>query len=91
MPRPYRRWTAAEDESVRTRPPAEAARQTGRPLAAVYGRRHRLHAATGKRPWTAAEDVALLQFPAGVAARRLGRTLDSVKIRRWRLGLTNLP
>jgi hypothetical protein len=40
-PRPGRwgRWTEAEDELVRTLPPAEAARRTGRTLAAVYVRR----------------------------------------------------
>jgi hypothetical protein len=36
------RWTAAEDEWVRTLSPKEAARRTGRPLAAVYQRRYRL-------------------------------------------------
>jgi hypothetical protein len=33
-------WTAAEDQLVRTLPPAEAARRTGRTLLAVYARRH---------------------------------------------------
>jgi hypothetical protein len=37
-----RAWTAAEDEAVRTLPPAEAARQTGRPIKQVYGRRFTL-------------------------------------------------
>jgi hypothetical protein len=37
------RWTAAEDEWVRTLRPKEAARRTGRPLQAVYSRRHRLN------------------------------------------------
>jgi hypothetical protein len=35
-------WTAAEDELLRTLSPREAARRTGRPLRAVYQRRHRL-------------------------------------------------
>jgi hypothetical protein len=33
-------WTAAADELVRALSPAEAARRTGRPLQAVYIRRH---------------------------------------------------
>ena len=43
--RPRRRsrpWTAEEEELVRTLPPAEAARRTGRSLEAVYVRRYRL-------------------------------------------------
>jgi hypothetical protein len=36
------RWTAEEDRLVRTQSPEEVARQTGRPLRAVYQRRHRL-------------------------------------------------
>jgi hypothetical protein len=35
-------WTAAEDALVRALRPKEAARRTGRSLAAVYSRRHRL-------------------------------------------------
>ena len=35
-------WTPAEDELVRTLPPAEAAERTGRTLPAVYQRRHHL-------------------------------------------------
>jgi hypothetical protein len=35
-------WTAAEDALMRDLPPAEAARQTGRTLRAVYARRERL-------------------------------------------------
>ena len=35
-------WTPAEDELVRTLPPAEAAERTGRTLPAVYQRRHDL-------------------------------------------------
>jgi hypothetical protein len=35
-------WTPAEDELVRTLPPAEAAERTGRTLAAVYRRRFAL-------------------------------------------------
>jgi hypothetical protein len=33
-------WTPTEDEPLRALPPAEAARRTGRNLAAVYQRRH---------------------------------------------------
>jgi hypothetical protein len=35
-------WTAAQDQLLRTLTPAEAARRTGRPLRAVYMRRHLL-------------------------------------------------
>jgi hypothetical protein len=37
-----RGWSAAEDALIRALSPTEAARRTGRPLAAVYARRHRL-------------------------------------------------
>ena len=37
-----RRWTAGEDELVRTLPAREAAARTGRSLASVYVRRHKL-------------------------------------------------
>jgi hypothetical protein len=42
-----RPWTPAEDALVRTLPPAEAARRTGRALEAVYSRRAVLRAAGG--------------------------------------------
>jgi hypothetical protein len=38
----WRHWTEAEDELVRTLPPAEAAQRTGRPIKAVWERRKRL-------------------------------------------------
>jgi hypothetical protein len=41
-------WTPEEDELVRTLPPAEAARRTGRSLAAVYQRRHVLGVPDGR-------------------------------------------
>jgi hypothetical protein len=41
-PKGWRRWTAAEDEWVRTLPPQEVARRTGRSLTAVYNRRSTL-------------------------------------------------
>jgi hypothetical protein len=42
-----RLWTAGEDEAVRTLPPKEAARRTGRTLEAVYSRRAALGVAGG--------------------------------------------
>ena len=39
---PRRPWTAGEDALVRSLPPGEAARRTGRPLEAVYARRDAL-------------------------------------------------
>src|SRR5262245_6290733 len=41
-------WTAAEDELVRTLPPAAVARRTGRTLQAVYARRTKLGVAQGR-------------------------------------------
>jgi hypothetical protein len=35
-------WTPAQDQLLRTLSPAEAARRTGRPLPAIYRRRHLL-------------------------------------------------
>jgi hypothetical protein len=46
-----RGWTAAEDDLVRTLPPAEAARRTGRPLRAVYWRRHLLRAPDARKKY----------------------------------------
>jgi hypothetical protein len=43
-------WTPAEDEFVRTLPPAEAAGRTGRTLLAVYQRRRRLGPGPPPRP-----------------------------------------
>jgi hypothetical protein len=40
-------WTAAEDEAVRTFPPEEVARRTGRTVHAVHHRRRALGVATG--------------------------------------------
>ena len=41
-------WKASEDELVRSLPPAEAARQTGRTMSAVLSRRHRLKINDGR-------------------------------------------
>ncbi|MBO0700528.1 MAG: hypothetical protein J2P46_19180 [Zavarzinella sp.] len=87
MPRTRRRCPPADDDLVRTLPPKDAAERIGRPVAAVYHRRHKLEAAARKRAWTPAEDALLMRFPPEVAAERLGRTLDAVMTRLWRLGL----
>jgi hypothetical protein len=42
-------WSAAEDALIRTLNPAEAAQRTGRPLAAVYSRRHRLRVTDARK------------------------------------------
>jgi hypothetical protein len=42
------RWTAGEDEPVRTLPVEEVAQRTGRSLQAVYGRRYRLGVRDGR-------------------------------------------
>jgi hypothetical protein len=44
-------WTAAEDDLVRTLPAAEAARRTGRPMRAVYWRRHLLRAPDARKKY----------------------------------------
>jgi hypothetical protein len=44
-----RAWTAAEDELVRTLPPHEVARRTGRSVAAVYTRKNTLGGIDGGR------------------------------------------
>ena len=41
-PKSWRHWTAQEDDLVRTLPPQEVARRTGRSLRAVYNRRNSL-------------------------------------------------
>jgi hypothetical protein len=48
-PKRWRPWTAAEDLLVRTLPPQEVARRTGRSLPAVYTRRGTLRGADGGR------------------------------------------
>jgi hypothetical protein len=48
-PKRWRQWTAAEDEWVRTLPPHEVARRTGRSLTAVYNRRSTLGGTDGGR------------------------------------------
>jgi hypothetical protein len=65
---PRRPWTAAEDELVRTLPPAEVAGRTGRTTGAVARRRHDLHVkcSTGERD----EQI--------VALRAAGQTLATI-------------
>jgi transcriptional regulator with XRE-family HTH domain len=46
---PGKPWTAAEDKLVRKLPPKEAAERTGRPLSAIYKRRHELQVTRGRR------------------------------------------
>jgi hypothetical protein len=48
-PKAGRSWSAAEDDLVRTLPPAEAARRMGRSLRVVYARRHELRVPDGRR------------------------------------------
>jgi hypothetical protein len=57
-------WTAAEDEWVRTLPPAAAAAQTGHSLRAVYQRRYRLGVGLppDQRGW--AENAPLVLSPS---------------------------
>jgi hypothetical protein len=85
------RWTPEQDKLVRTLPPQEAARQTGRTMDAVYTRRCWLGVHTARsallREWTPAEDEMVRTLPAREITQRTGRSLSSVYVRRHRLGL----
>jgi hypothetical protein len=85
---PARPWTAAEDELVRTVPPPEAARRTGRTVSAIYHRRLKLGVAAPTPPWTPAEDRLVMRLPPHVAVQYLRRSLRSIHNRRRRLGLS---
>jgi hypothetical protein len=74
-------WTPEDDALVRTLPPAEATRRTGRTIAAVYERRRGLGVAPAGR-WTPAEDDLARTLPVEEAAERTGRTLRAVYRRR---------
>jgi hypothetical protein len=87
MPITRRRWTAAEDELVRTLLPDEAAARTGRTVAAVHQRRWLLSVADEHRSWTEAEDRLLAKLPTEQAARYLRRSPMAMKLRRRKLGL----
>ena len=87
MPRVCRPWTAADDQLVRTLPPAEAARVLGRSRPAIRQRRYVLDAADLRRPWTEAEDRLLMHLPPDQAARYLRRTPAAIQARRRKLGL----
>jgi hypothetical protein len=91
VPPTSRRWTAREDELVRTLSPEEATDQTGRTAGAVYQRRYLLGVARLSRRWTPAEDRLLLRLPPAMAEKYLRRTADGVKARRRTLGLAELP
>ena len=81
-----RHWTPGDDALVRALPPAEAARRTGRTVAAVYERRRGLGLAPARR-WTPAEDDLVRTLWAEEAAQRTGRTLAAVYQRRYVLGV----
>jgi hypothetical protein len=78
-------WAAREDELVRTLPPTEVARWTGRSMKAVYVRRRVLGIPTARRQWTPEEDQLALTMPAQEVTRRTGRSLGAVYHRRSRL------
>jgi hypothetical protein len=82
-----RPWTPADDHLVLTLPPSEAARQTGRTLAAVYIHRCKLKAADLKRPWSPAEDRLLMRLPPAMAQLYIKRTPMAMTQRRRALGL----
>ena len=81
-----RHWTPGDDALVRALPPAEAARRTGRTIAAVYERWRGLGVAPARR-WTPAEDDLVRTLWAEEAAERTGRTLAAVYARRRALGV----
>jgi len=93
----HRRWTARDDEWLRTLRPAEVAEKTGRTLNAVWARRRNLGLPDGRAGrimpmsvpgrWTPEEDAAVRQLTPLQAVERLGRTLRAVSARRRRLGV----
>jgi hypothetical protein len=83
------RWTAGEDELVRTLPVASVVARTGRSPSSVRSRRHFLGvAAPAARPWTAREDDLVRRLPPAEAAARTGRGRAAVQTRRKKLGVT---
>jgi hypothetical protein len=57
-------WTVEQDELVRTLPPAEVARRTGRPARAVYRRRRRLRLQDAPKEQTPNQQEFLHSCPA---------------------------
>lgn len=58
-----RRWTASQDELVRTLPPAEVAKRTGRTIKAVWSRRRTLGLTNGRTKPERAAIVAMIAGP----------------------------
>jgi len=83
-PKAGRAWTAQEDRLVRSLPPSEVVRLTGRTLAAVNSRRSTLGIT---RRWTRAEDAIVKAHAPAQAALLTGRTIKAVWTRRERLGI----
>jgi len=96
-------WSAREDAVVRNRPPAEAAKTTGRTVRAIYNRRHFLcltrkdrrkpanARAKVRRYWTAREDRIARTRPLAVAAKMTGRSVSAIIARRVRLRRNGEP
>jgi hypothetical protein len=93
MPRHIRKpWLEADDEKVRTLAPEEAAKATGRTIAAVHQRRYLLGVSkpTPMRPWTKRDrDIAKSMAPA-LAAKKIRRSVDSIKTCRHNMGVATL-
>lgn len=84
-----RRWTESEIAMLHHVPPEEVARQTGRSLDSVMGKREQLRILSrpGKRPWTVEEESLLGTKPDTQLARMLKRSRPDVQRRRVALGI----
>src|SRR5262245_523182 len=81
---PRGRWTAKEDQLVRTLPTAAVVARTGRSVSAVRARRQQFGIAT-VRHFTPREDRIILRLPTPKAAAKTGRAPTSINNRRYRL------
>lgn len=81
------RWTAAEDELVRTLPVEDVVRLTGRIEMACRLRRQKLGVAESKPGWSEAADRLIVRMPIEQAAKYLGRSVTAIEMRIHRLGL----
>ena len=101
--RRWRRWWKPEDDLIRTRPLAEAAKLTGRTMKAVIARRvvlkkrglavHDLRytlgrSTVGRTAWTDEADDLVKLYRVRIVAMVLGVGLTAVVKRRKELGVT---
>ncbi|HJZ90410.1 MAG TPA: hypothetical protein VKE40_06025 [Gemmataceae bacterium] len=85
---PGGRWTAREDQLVRTLPIFRVVARTGRSVVAVRARRQFLGVTRpAARLWTTEEDLLVMRLPTQAAAAKTGRTVSTVSGRRKFLGI----